>query len=66
MNTSVCIQIPDSTVSVITYGAFAAIVSVVISVLGMVCPFLSNIGINRRLNNINGLIQAPNTNANLP
>jgi hypothetical protein len=69
---TVCIQIPESTVSIITYGAIAAMASVLVTLLGMVCPFLSNIGLNRRLNMINGLLQVTNdqpintNNRNLP
>lgn len=55
-DSSVCITIPDSVITIVVLGAVAAIIGAIGNVLGMSCPFLSNFIQNRILHNNTGLL----------
>lgn len=44
---NVCINIADSTVSVIIFGSVAAIVAAIATILNMFCPFISSMVQNK-------------------
>lgn len=54
--TTICTTLPDSFMYVIVFGAVAAVVSVIMTMTGMSCPFLSNLWQNRIHNNNNHLL----------
>lgn len=54
---SVCVNIPDSVIYMLVFGAVAAVIAAIGNVFGMSCPFFSNFIQNRIHNRNASLLQ---------